>query len=166
MRVPENEGEQNALIGCFFPLLLTVIVIPAFRKEILSLSAVYVVLIGFAWVAYLLFTVQTGLMITRDYWIDEDGVSVRLLKGKWVHRRLTREEIKYFGVILVISGKYRKRQIVFTKYRPRNNMDGYSIKLRGTVSFDYTPERYEQICRIFRPTNGTVRFQPETCPKE
>lgn len=151
MRIPDDRSEHGlALFTAVLSAVLSVVSAGLAWADVNPNEGTQEIMIGLA-ILSLLMTVNMTLACTRDYWVDETGVCVRILGGKVTHRRLRTEDIRYFGAFLVVSGKFEKTQIVFSKYRPRGNGPGYAIRLRGTIAFDYTPERYTAILRIFRP---------------
>ena len=151
MRIPDNRGDHGgALFTALLSALLCVGSVGLAWADVNPNEGTHEIMIGLA-ILSLLMTVNMTLACTRDYWVDETGVCVRILGGRFVRRRLRTEDIRYFGAFLVVSGKFEKTQIVFSKYRPRGNGPGFAIRLRGTIAIDYTPERYEAIRRVFRP---------------
>ena len=159
MQISDKSKDHEGYLFCFVLSLIYMVclvgVIVA-KPEWMAPTAVLLIVT-------ILTAINSGLACSRDYWIDQDGIAVRVLRGKKVHYKLKTEDIKYFGVIWVAWGRSFQQKIVFTQYRPRHNADGYSIRIRKTVAIDYTPELYEKICQIFQPNSGTVIFQPGPC---
>ena len=160
MRVPYNRDDQIVMGIMAFVLLL---LLAAFASQIrqradaagqIEMALVIIEIIGFATFIF------TLIMRTVDYWIDETGVYARILFGKVTVKRLPRERICFFGVVPIVSGRYRKIQITFSDKMPRHPVEGYAERIRGMIHFDYTPERYAAICRIFTPAPHAVVIRP------
>lgn len=160
MKISDNRGDHSgalfSFILCFFCFLLSFGLAKANVNTHYGVQEIFILLS----ILFLLISFNMGLVLSRDYWIDQTGVSVRILGGKVVRRKLLTEDIRYFGVILVVSGKFEKTQIVFSKYIPRGNGRGYAIRLRGTIAIDYNPELYEAICKCYTPGKSTMVALP------
>ena len=156
MRIPDNKGDHGGAVFCFcVSILLLLISIALIQQRMKTDPGVGIVLIVIG-IGSFLMMLNMGLFMTRDYWIDSTGVYVRVLGGRVVRRKLLTDEIRYFGAVLVVSGRFQKFQIVFSQYIPKPNADGYSIHLRKTIAIDYSPELYEQICQHFIPNENAV----------
>ncbi len=160
MKIPDNHGDHGGALFSFilsvFCLFISIGLLKAKTNTHEGVQASLIVLS----ILFFLILLNMGLVLSRDYWIDHTGIYVRILGGKVVRRKLLTEDIRYFGVILVVSGKYEKTQIVFSKYIPRGNGRGYAIRLRGTISIDYNPELYEAICKCYTPGKNTMVALP------
>ncbi len=160
MRIPINRGDQVGFGFCILFLLLGSVFCAA--MEVQAFRNVGRVdpdwtIMGLICIATLAFSV---VMRMRDYWIDETGVYTRTFFGKVMLRKLPRERICFFGVVPIVSGRYRKIQITFSDKMPRHPVEGYAERKRGMIHFDYTPERYAAICSIFTPAPYTVVIRP------
>ena len=161
MRIPYNRDDQIVVGIMAFVLLL---LLAAFANQIrlradaagqIEVGLVIIELIGLVDLIFLL------ILRTTDYWIDETGVYARVLFGKMTVRKLPRESICFFGVVPIVSGRYREIQITFSDKMPRHPVEGYAERIRGMIHFDYTPERYAAICSIFTPPPHAVVIRPE-----
>ena len=160
MRIPDNSGDHSGAVFCFCAsILLLLINITLIQQQINTNPGVGIILV-IVGIGLFLVMLNMGLFMTRDYWIDSTGVYVRVLKGRIVHRTILQDNIRYFGVILVVSGKFEKEQIFFSKSQPRPNGRGFKIRSRDTVTIDYTPQLYDELCCCFSPSTHTVVYSP------
>ena len=159
MRIPYNRYEQIMVDIMSVVLLVLVVYTIAIRQRSAAagqneVTDVILLLIALADLICLL------ILRTTDYWIDETGVYARVLFGKMTVRKLPRESICFFGVVPIVSGRYREIQITFSDKMPRHPVEGYAERIRGMIHFDYTPERYAAICSIFTPPPHAVVIRP------
>ena len=161
MRIPTDQGDQVGFdFSILFLLLGSVFFAAKFVQSYCDAGRVDPnwTIMGLICIATLAFSV---MMRMRDYWIDETGVYTRTFFGKVMLRKLPRERICFFGVVPIVSGRYRKVQITFSDKMPRHPVEGYAERIRGMIHFDYTPERYAAICSIFTPAPHAVVIRPE-----
>ena len=155
MIVSDSKNEHTVYVFLFlFFLVACVIFAGLFTSDH---DLLYVVM---AWIGGIC-AIITGLAVTRDYWIDQSGVYVRIFYGKIVRRKILYADIKFFGVLKVVSGYGAARKIVLSAYAPKRSHDnGYSIRVKDTVAFDYSPELFAQIQAHFQPPMSAMIMMP------
>lgn len=161
MRIADNKGDHEGAIVCFLLAALSFLVIIAYAKHTTNINTGTTSLIAVFGMASFLILINMGLAITRDYWIDKSGAYVRILGGRVIRRKVLYENTRFFGVILIVSGKYAKKSIVFSEYLPKRSHDnGFSVRLRKTITIDYSPELFEQVQKYFEPPKAAIKMIP------